>query len=165
MLLGRLMKVENYMIDISEIPFKERLDKNVVITIIKHKELRKGKVCLPFERSVYSIDTWNILAVNHYLDLQKNADIQKMIEKDKLPRLSCKSNHEGSHFTICRDDNNENPTLICAYCCREWGKIPDEVTEIYANQHPRHKINVPIESGKVWIIFNQDDIEWKEVED
>jgi len=161
MLMGRKMRVDKHTIDISEIPFKIYHDKNIPLTIIRDKEIqgKKSKVCIPFMRSVYSLETHNRLALSHYTSLQKNEKIQKLIETKQIPKIQCENDHEDTHMWIVYDDEGSNPTLICSYCMMEWGKLPEEVLEVYNLQWPRHLINVPDVNEEIWLIFDDDHID------
>lgn len=184
MIIGKLLKVKNNSIDISEIPFINYLNKNISLTILRHEDVNGkgyGAMCYPFGRSVYSIWTETRLALSHYIKLQDNEEIKKLIDSEKLPKIKCnckQSENQEQYFKlhyfeedkdIKEVDKIETPVLICSYCCEEWGRLPDEVVEVYRISHGmkdrKNEIIIPmtsdIEEELVWVMFDDSEIDWE----
>lgn len=187
MQMGKLLKVENGRIDLSEIPFLKYLNKNINLTLISHNEFKDAKInsiCMPFTRSVYSIWTNTRLALGHYMDLQELPKIKKLIKKGKLPGIKCKckqSKNEEQYFRLSYKeeethmgkeiDKIETPILLCVHCGENWGELPDEVLDIYLGRkdydgiRKEKEIIVPFDATiedetLIWVIFDDEHIDW-----
>jgi len=187
MQMGRLLKVKNSRIDLSEIPFLKYLNKNINLTLIRHEELKDAKInsiCIPFTRSVYSIWTNTRLALSHYMDLQEDEKVKKIIKKGKLPLIKCKckqSKNEKQFFRLSyieedtqmgkEVDKIETPILLCTHCGEKWGELPDDVLDIYLGKkdyegiRKEYEVIVPFDSTiedetLIWVIFDDEHIDW-----
>lgn len=187
MQMGKLLSCKDNRIDISEIPFKKYLDRQITITLIRNDELQTkkyGAVCIPYDRYIYSIVNVTRMALTHYMELQEENKIKKLIEDNKFIEIKCDcdySKKHGQHFGASFEDDLgddleereetieslQQPTLVCRGCCQDWGKMPKEVIDIYSGKSEFDGIRrdaeliVPDENGLIWAIFDDKHIDWE----
>jgi len=185
MQIGKLMECKDNRINISEIPFKKYLNRNIHLTIIKHHELENkkiGSVCIPYGRSVYSIEDITRMALNHYMELQENGELKNIIYSGEIPEIkcTCKRTDDEQWFGVSFEEDLvedledkveyikslKQPSLICRKCCKEWGKMPDIILDIYLGRNEfkgimnENQIITPEEDGLIWVIFDDNHIDW-----
>lgn len=185
--IGKLLSCKDKRIDISEIPFKKYLDRQINLKLIRHREVqteKHGDICIPYDRHIYSIVTITRMALSHYMDLQEEENIKELIKHNKFKEIKCDcegSKEQGQLFGASFEDDLgddleehvetleslQQPTLICRMCCEEWGKIPDVVLDIYSGRNGfegirnDNQIIVPDDDGLIWVIFDDKHIDWE----
>lgn len=185
--MGKLLECKDKRIDISEIPFKKYLDRNINLKIIPNKEVHNkkyGAICMPYDRQVYSIVNIMRMALDHYINLQEEENIKKLIKNNEFKEIKCdckQSKEEyqwfgASFYDDLGDDleeheetieNLQQPTLICRMCGKEWGKMPDVVLDIYSGRNGfegirnDNQIITPEHDGLVWVIFDDKHLDWE----
>ena len=188
--IGKLLRCKKGRIDISEIPFRTYLDRNIQLQIIEHDQIngkKYGDICTPFGRSVYSIMNKHRIALSHYTDLQEHENIQKMIKAEKLPEIKCgckESEKDGQYFgltyenTLGEDledreefvEELQLPELKCRYCVKIWGELPQIILDIYFGigemkgfgvRKENELIVPPNHEGLVWVMFNDAHLDWE----